>query len=152
LIDQNEAEELGALAQRLEFTSTVKLVVSSCTGVVIDEIAGQDAVDQHRELAGCSGNCLGLAHAGGQAAEEGAERLRQAAFFPRTLLRKMSAGSQMDMPTARTENLKRFSRSAAAVGILRVHGRARIAPHAPISSLLHNVGKHARLCGGGREV
>jgi hypothetical protein len=78
--------------------------------------------------------------------------LRQAAFFPRTLLRKMSAGSQMDMPTARTENLKRFSRSAAAVGILRVHGRARIAPHAPISSLLHNVGKHARLCGGAKWI
>jgi hypothetical protein len=50
--------------------------------------------------------------------------LRQAAFFPRTLLRKMSAASQMDMPKSRTENFKRFSSSAAAVGILRVHGRA----------------------------
>jgi hypothetical protein len=36
----------------------------------------------------------------------------------------MSAGSQMDMPKSRTENFKRFSRSAAAVGILRVHRRA----------------------------
>ena len=32
--------------------------------------------------------------------------LRQAAFFPRTLLRKMSAGSQMDMPKSRTENFR----------------------------------------------
>src|SRR5208283_907397 len=76
MIDQLEAEELGAFAQRLEFTSTVELVVSSCTGVVIDEVTGEDAVDQHRELAGGSGNCLGLAHAGGQASEEGAERGR----------------------------------------------------------------------------
>ena len=77
MIDQLEAEELGAFAQRLEFTNTVKLVVSSCTGVVIDEVAGQDAVDQHRELAGGSGNCLGFAHADGQASEEGAERGRR---------------------------------------------------------------------------
>ena len=70
--------------------------------------------------------------------------LRQA-FFPRTLPRKMSAGSQMDMPKSRTENFDRFLPSAAAVGILRVHDRARIAPHAPISSLLHDVGKHAGL-------
>jgi hypothetical protein len=63
---------------------------------------------------------------GRRAVAEGdkARCLRQAAFFPRTLLRKMSAGSQMDMPKSRTENFRRFSRSAAAVGILRVHGRA----------------------------
>jgi hypothetical protein len=40
------------------------------------------------------------------------------------LVRRPSVGSQMDMPKSRTENFKRFSRSAAAVGILRVHGRA----------------------------
>lgn len=33
---------------------------------------------------------------------------------------------------------------AAAVGSLRFHGRALFAPHAP----LHNVGTHAKLCGG----
>src|ERR1035437_8430887 len=49
--------------------------------------------------------------------------LRQA-FFPRTLPRKMSAGSQMDMPKSQTENFDRFLRSDAVVGILRVHGRA----------------------------
>ena len=48
----------------------------------------------------------------------------QSLVLPETLLRKMSAGSQMDMPKSRTENFRRFSRSAAAVGILRVHGRA----------------------------
>ena len=52
VIDQLEAEELGAFAQRLEFTSAVELVVSSCTGVVIDEIAGEDAVDQHARACG----------------------------------------------------------------------------------------------------
>ena len=36
----------------------------------------------------------------------------------------------------------------AAVASLRFHGRALFAPHAPISSLLHNVGKHAKLDGG----
>ncbi|MGB8411845.1 MAG: hypothetical protein WCE23_03370 [Candidatus Binatus sp.] len=49
--------------------------------------------------------------------------LRQA-FFPRTLPRGMLAGSQMGMPKSRTENFSGFSRSAAAGGILRVHGRA----------------------------
>jgi hypothetical protein len=43
-LDQLEAEELGAFAQRLEFTSAVELVVSGCSGVAIDEIAGEDAV------------------------------------------------------------------------------------------------------------
>src|SRR5208282_904061 len=53
----------------------------------------------------------------------GRSRLRQA-FFPRTLPRKMLAGSQMDMPKSRTENFERFLRSAAVDGILRVHDRA----------------------------
>src|SRR5271166_1728871 len=39
----------------------------------------------------------------------------------------------------------------AAVGGLRFHGRALFALHAPISSLLHNVGKHARLGGGAQS-
>ena len=59
MIDQLEAEALGAFAQRLEFTSAVELVVSGCAGIIIDEVAAQDAVDQHRELAGGGGNCLG---------------------------------------------------------------------------------------------
>ncbi len=45
MIDQLEAEELSAFAQRLEFTSAVDLAVSSCAGIIIDEVAGQDAVD-----------------------------------------------------------------------------------------------------------
>ena len=52
MIDQLEAEELGAFAQRLEFTGAVELVVSGCAGVVIDEVAGQDAVDQHARACG----------------------------------------------------------------------------------------------------
>jgi hypothetical protein len=76
VIDELEAEELGKFAQRLEFTSAIELVLNSSAGVVIDEVAGQDAVDQHREPAGGGGNCLGLAHAGGQASIEGAERGR----------------------------------------------------------------------------
>ncbi len=60
MIDQLEAEQFGAFAQRLEFMSAVELVVSSCAGIIIDEVAGQDAVDQQRELAGGGGNCLGV--------------------------------------------------------------------------------------------
>jgi hypothetical protein len=47
-----------------------------------------------------------------------------------------------------TETNRGESAFSAAVGSLRFHGRALFAPHAPISSLLHNVGKHAKLCGG----
>jgi len=66
--------------------------------------------------------------------------------------RKMLAGSQMDLPKSRTENFARFLRSAAAGGILRVHRHALIAPHAPISSLLQKVWKHARLFGGASRI
>ena len=38
--------------------------------------------------------------------------------------RKMLGGSRMDPPKSRTENFARFLRSAAADGILRVHGDA----------------------------
>jgi len=47
-----------------------------------------------------------------------------------------------------TETNRGESALCATVGSLRFHGRALFAPHAPISSLLHNVGKHARLGGG----
>jgi hypothetical protein len=47
-----------------------------------------------------------------------------------------------------TETNGRESALGAAVGSLRFHGRALFAPHAPISSLLYNVGKHAKLGGG----
>jgi hypothetical protein len=48
------------------------------------------------------------------------------AFLAEYVLRylKMPAGSQMDMPKSGTENFRGFSRSAGAVGILRVHSRA----------------------------
>ena len=78
MINQIEAEKLGAFAQRLEFTGAVELVVSSGTGVVIDEVAGKHAVDQHGELAGSGGNRLGLAGAGGEASIEGAKSGRSA--------------------------------------------------------------------------
>src|SRR5260370_17426215 len=47
-----------------------------------------------------------------------------------------------------TETNRSESASCAAVGNLRFHGRALFAPHTPISSLLHNVWKHANLDGG----
>jgi len=64
--------------------------------------------------------------------------------------RKMSGGSRMDPPKSRTENFARFLRSAAADGILRVHGDAWIAPHAPISIDSPENPKSRRL-GGGSE-
>ena len=47
-----------------------------------------------------------------------------------------------------TETNRGKSAFCVAVGSLRFHGRALFAPHAPILSILHNVGKHAKLCGG----
>ena len=47
-----------------------------------------------------------------------------------------------------TETNRAESAFCTAVASLRFHGCALFAPHAPISSLLHDVGKHARLCGG----
>jgi hypothetical protein len=75
-------------------------------------------------------------------------RLRLGVQGRTSLPARWSAGPQMDIPKSRTENFARILRSLAAAGFLRVHGRTSIAPHAPILSLLHNVGKHARLCGG----
>jgi hypothetical protein len=47
-----------------------------------------------------------------------------------------------------TETNRGKSAFCGAVGSLRFHGRALFAPQAPISSLLHNIGKYAKLCGG----
>ena len=37
------------------------MLVSGCAGVVIDQIAGDDAVEEHGKFAGGGGNGLGLA-------------------------------------------------------------------------------------------
>ncbi len=63
----------GASAQGLKLVGTVDLLVSVGAGVVVDELAGQDAVDQDGEFAGGSGDGGGLAGAGGEAAVKGAE-------------------------------------------------------------------------------
>ena len=47
-----------------------------------------------------------------------------------------------------TETNRAESAFCAAVACLRFHGRALFARHVPIPSLLHNVGKHAKLNGG----
>ena len=52
MIDELEAEQSGAFAQRLEFASTIEFLVSGCTGVVVDEFAGEHAVDQHARACG----------------------------------------------------------------------------------------------------
>jgi hypothetical protein len=49
-----------------------------------------------------------------------------------------------------TETNRAESAFGAAMGSLRFHGRALFAPHAPISLLLHNVGKYVKLDGGRR--
>src|SRR5208337_3695905 len=40
-IDEIQAHEFGAFAQRLEFAGSIELMVSGCTGVVVDELSGE---------------------------------------------------------------------------------------------------------------
>jgi hypothetical protein len=51
-----------------------------------------------------------------------------------------------------TEINRAESTFCTAVGSLRFDGCALFAPHVPISSLLHNVGKHTKLAGGERRI
>ena len=80
VIDQVKAEEFGAFAQGVELTGSIELIVSGCAGVFIEEVAGQNPVDQDRELTGGGGVGLGFAGRCGQAAVEGPERGRSARF------------------------------------------------------------------------
>ena len=59
-IDQVKAEEFGAFAQGVELTGSIELIVSGCAGVFIEEVAGQDPLDQDRELPGGGGIALAL--------------------------------------------------------------------------------------------
>ena len=51
-----------------EFTGAVELMVSIGAGVVVDELAREDPVDQHRKFAGGGGYGFGFADADCQAA------------------------------------------------------------------------------------
>src|SRR5215467_13358378 len=78
VIDQVKAEEFGAFAQGVELTGSIELIVSGCAGVFIEEVAGQNPIDQDRKLTGGGGDSLGFAGTRGQAAIEGTERGRSA--------------------------------------------------------------------------
>jgi hypothetical protein len=63
-VKQVATQEVGAFAQRFEFASAVELVVSSRAGVVVEEVARQGVIDQHRQFTRGGCDRFGLAGAG----------------------------------------------------------------------------------------
>ncbi len=58
-IDEAEAESLGAAAQSVDDTGAVELLIGGRARVVVDDVAAQDPVNQHRNFAGGGGIALG---------------------------------------------------------------------------------------------
>lgn len=77
--DELEAETRRLIAKMSQLSRALQRFVDVCAGVVVDEVAFEDVIDQDGELAGGGRHRLRLADARREPSEEGPERGRRAA-------------------------------------------------------------------------